>query len=120
MKFYGVDLYLKTDDCIGVEKLGKVIVKTGFLCNPREICIGREIKIFNYDSFFTIVDPGEVFILADDLEKKNLVSLTDIKGYITSYENEKCKSSIYCDNIPSFHGGKQKIKEINKYLRSRG
>ena len=52
MKFYGVDLYLKTDDCIGVEKLGKVIVKTGFLCNPREICTGREIKIFNYDSFF--------------------------------------------------------------------
>lgn len=53
-------------------------------------------------------------------KKLTKVSFADIKGYITSYENEKCKSSIYCDNIPSFHGGKQKIKEINKYLRSRG
>lgn len=120
MKFYGVDLYLKTDDCIGVEKLGKVIVKTGFLCNPKEICTGREIKTFNYDSFFTIVDSGEVFIMDDDLEKKNLVSLTDVKRYITSYEKEKCESSIYFDDISSFHGGKQKVKEIKNYLRSRG
>ena len=50
----------------------------------------------------------------------DVIDLLRKQGYITSYENEKCKSSIYCDNIPSFHGGKQKIKEINKYLRSRG
>lgn len=120
MKYYGVNLYLKSDDCMGFEKIGKVIVRTSLLYDAKEICTNRKIKTFTYDSFLILVDPGEVFILADDIEKKNLVSLTDVKKYISSYKNEKCKSSIYCDNISSFHGGKQKVREINKYLRSRG
>ena len=123
MNYYRVNLYIKADGGLGTQNVGRIIVKKTAL-ETTEIYTGRKMRVSTNDEYLNLVEKDTVFIVRDDFEMENLVSLDEVRYYINTFDEESFYDNFINDKEylkeQENKNAKKKIKQkrdISRFLK---